>query len=169
MIRASNRAVLIAAKKDVAAITFPTQDIGLPEQPLALSPSDVFVRVGVEIGWLGFPAISRELCFFSGRVSAYIQSEERYLVDGVAMNGVSGGPAFSGESDGTVSLMGVLSAYIPNRVTGETLPGLAVLTDVVEFHRMVASFKSFEDAQSQQTPPTSEPAPPPDKPRPPAG
>jgi hypothetical protein len=24
-----------------------------------------------EIGWLGFPAVSRELCFFSGRISAF--------------------------------------------------------------------------------------------------
>src|SRR5262245_54115231 len=73
IIRAASRAVLIEDEKDVAAIMFPTQDLDLPEQPLNLSPSDMYLRVGVEIGWVGFPAISRELCFFSGRVSAYIQ------------------------------------------------------------------------------------------------
>ena len=146
MVRPLERAILISEEKDVAAITFQTQDLDLPEQPLTLSPTNLFVRVGVEIGWLGFPAISRELCFFSGRISAYIGSEERYLVDGVAINGVSGGPAFVGETDGTMSLTGVLSAYIPNRVTAETLPGLAVVTDVVEFHKIVGDFKSLDEA-----------------------
>ena len=89
-------------------------------------------------------------------------------MDGVAINGVSGGPAFCGEADGTVTLTGVLSAYIPNRATGEALPGLAVVTDVVEFHGMVGSFKSFEEAQSQQTPPTEVPAVPPVEPQPPS-
>jgi hypothetical protein len=92
----------------------------------------------------------------------------RYLVDGVAINGVSGGPAFRGEDDGTVSLIGVLSAYIPNRATGETLPGLAVVASVAEFHQMVASFKSFDEALSKQTPPAEVPAAPTAEPAPPA-
>jgi hypothetical protein len=169
IIRAEGRAALIENDKDVAAITFPTQDLGLPEVPLRLSREDFFVRVGVEIGWLGFPAISHDLCFFSGRVSAYVSSEERYLVDGVAINGVSGGPAFCAEHDGTVSLIGVLSAYIPNRARGDTLPGLAVVADIAEFHKMVANFKSFEEAQSQQTPPTNAPATSPSEPPPTQG
>jgi len=161
LVRAPNRAVLIHVAKDVAAVAFRTADLDFPDTPLALGPRDEYVRVGVEVGWLGFPAISSELCFFSGRVSAYIGAEERYLVDGVAINGVSGGPAFKGEENESVTLMGVLSSYIANRATGEALPGLAVVTDVVEFHDMVASFKSLEEAQSQQTSPTTAPVTPP--------
>jgi hypothetical protein len=165
MLRPTNRAVILNSEKDVAAVIFPQDgDFKLPDDPLTLSPSNMFVRVGVEIGWLGFPAISHHLCFFSGRVSAYDSSEERYLVDGVAINGVSGGPAFTPETDGTLSVVGVLSAYIPNRATGETLPGLAVVTDVVEFHEMVARFKSVEEAQSQQTSGADVPSAPPSEP-----
>lgn len=153
IVRAASRAVLIHAARDIAAVTFQTQDLELPEEPLVLGPKDRYVKVGVEAGWLGFPAVSRELCFFSGRVSAYIEAEGRYLVDGVAINGVSGGPAFKPEGENSVSIIGVMSAYIPNRATGEVLPGLAVVADIQEFHSMVASFRSFEDALSKQTPP----------------
>ncbi len=123
LVRAPDRAILLSVEKDAAAIVFRTPDIGLPEQPLPLSSKDMYVRVGVEIGWLGFPAINEALCFFSGRVSAYLSDVEQYLIDGVAINGVSGGPAFNAESDGTISLMGVVRAYIANRATGEALPG----------------------------------------------
>lgn len=154
IVRVTNRAMLIEADKDVAAVIFPTQDldIDLPARPLPLGSKGHFIKVGVEIGWLGFPAVARELCFFSGRVSSYNKGTGRYLVDGVAINGVSGGPAFKPVGDDGIEVIGVLSAYIPNRATGEVLPGLAVVSDVSEFHTMVASFQSFEDALSQQTP-----------------
>jgi hypothetical protein len=43
-----------------------------------------------------------------------------YLVDGVAINGVSGGPVF----DDRCHLAGLVSAYLPNRVApNTTLPG----------------------------------------------
>jgi hypothetical protein len=150
LVRAAERAILLDVKKDAAAIAFPSTDLELPADPLPLIPTDEYAGVGVEVGWLGFPAISTELCFFSGRVSHYNASLERYLIDGVAINGVSGGPAFADE-EGRLLLMGALSAYIPNRATGEALPGLAVVADLVAFHAMVANFKSVEDAQAQQT------------------
>lgn len=59
---------------------------------------------------------------------------------------------------------GVVSAYVPNRATGEILPGLAVVTDVAEFHKMVHSFKNFEEALSEQTSPTEAPVVPPTEP-----
>ncbi len=152
IVRVTNRAMLIEPDKDVAAVIFPTQDLDLPAEPLPLSSKGHFIKVGVEIGWLGFPAVTRELCFFSGRVSSYNKGTERYLVDGVAINGVSGGPAFKPVGDDGIAVIGVLSAYIPNRATGDVLPGLAVVSDIAEFHAMVASFRSFEDARLQQTP-----------------
>jgi len=158
IVRSGNRAVLLNHERDVAALAFDGDDLGLPDVALGLIDKGKHTRVGVDIGWLGFPAVARELCFFGGRVSAYLESEGRYLVDGVAINGVSGGPAFYSQADGAVALMGVLSAYIPNRATGEVLPGLAVAMDVVELHKMVAAFKTLEEARQQQTPPADVPA-----------
>lgn len=159
LVRVANRAMLVDVNNDIAAVLFGPGDIPLPEIPLPLSPKDIHAKVGEEIGWLGFPAISTDLCFFSGRISSYVEDQQRYLVDGVAINGVSGGPAFKAYDVG-IALMGVVSAYIPNTATGQVLPGLSVVTDVVEFHKMIVGFKSFEDAQAQQTPPTEVPAKP---------
>src|SRR5205085_5633063 len=69
--RAGNRAVLIDNIKDVAAVMFSPGAMQLPDAPVQLSSKDIHVKVGVEIGWLGFPALTTDLCFFSGRVSAY--------------------------------------------------------------------------------------------------
>jgi hypothetical protein len=165
LIRQGKRAILLNEAKDVAAIMFDTVELPLPDQPLSLNAGDMYIKVGVDVGWLGFPAISNELCFFGGRISAYLDGDEQYLVDGVAINGVSGGPAFHvDDDDKTVSVIGVLSAYMPNRATGETLPGLAVVADIAEFHKMVASFRDFEQAKAQETPPSTSAAAPPAEP-----
>ena len=79
-----------------------------------------------------------------------------YLVDGVAINGVSGGPAFR-LGVKSAELMGVASAYIPNRATGDVLPGVAVVRDVQEFHEFADRFRSMGEAKSQETPPTEAP------------
>lgn len=168
LLRSPDRAVLIDHDKDVAAILFSPGAVAFPADPLQLSSKTNHVKVGVEIGWLGFPAVSTDLCFFSGRVSTYVELQERYLVDGVAINGVSGGPAFKAEDVG-VSIMGVVSAYIPNTATGQVLPGLSVVADVGEFHNMVGSFKSVAEAQAQQTRPSEIPATPPQEPEPAPG
>jgi len=47
---------------------------------------------------------------------------------------------------------------MPNRQIGETLPGLAVVTDVAEFHAMIAGIKSVDEAQAEQAPRTDPPA-----------
>src|SRR5215813_8766818 len=103
--RVADRAVLLNAHNDVAAILFDLGGLPLPDAPLPLTHRDILVKVGVEIGWLGFPSITRDLCFFSGRVSTHIERSERYLVDGVSIHGVSGGPAFVANG-AEVSLMG---------------------------------------------------------------
>ena len=54
-------------------------------------------------------------------------SPPTYLVDGVAINGVSGGPVF----DDRCHLIGVVFAYIPNQLGENTLlPGLAAITPI---------------------------------------
>jgi hypothetical protein len=129
VLRRGERAVLLDVAHDTAALLFRRGELPLPADPLPLAPKGMFLKVGNEIAWLGFPAIpTASLCFFAGNVSAWVQAQSAYLVDGVAINGVSGGPAFhlSGQDAFPVVLMGVVSAYVPNRATGEVLPGRAL-------------------------------------------
>ena len=83
---------------------------------------------GAEIAWLGFPGlVEAEMCFFHGHISGYLKEPPTYLVDGVAINGVSGGPAF----DNRAHLIGLVSAYLPNRIDqNTTLPGLMTLVPI---------------------------------------
>jgi len=157
LIRHVDRAIFLDSRRDTAAVLFDRKNLPFPTDTLGLAPEGKFLRVGNEIGWLGFPAISvLNLCFFRGSVSALLQDQDAYLVDGVAINGVSGGPAFF--VDGTaVVIMGVVSAYVPNRVTGETLPGLGIIRSVKQFHELAPTFASLHEAKSQETPPTASP------------
>ena len=136
--------------QDIAVIIFNLGDLVISNPVPALIESKSIIKVGVEIGWLGFPSVSSgELCFFSGRVSSTFDKESAYLVDGVAINGVSGGPAFCRRGDNKIQYMGVVSAYRPNRSTGESLPGLAVVQDVAEFHDIVSHLNSVKEAKDQ--------------------
>ena len=88
-------------------------------------PLETQLPRGARIGWLGFPGlVFPELCFFEGVVSGHLEEPPIYLIDGVAINGVSGGPAF----DQTKLVVGLVSAYVPNqRGEGVTLPGLLIV------------------------------------------
>ncbi len=165
LLRETERALFLDATKDTAAILMAAAALKLPPQPLPLLTKGKRLKVGNEVGWLGFPAIPRaDLCFFQGSVSAYIKDEAAYLVDGVVINGVSGGPAFYFPK--TPIIMGILSAYVPNRATGEALPGLSVVRDVSHLHELLQDFKSIEDAKREETPPSAPPAPPGAAPKP---
>lgn len=160
LLRQVDRAVNTKPKTDTAAIVFERKDLVIPGDGIPLIGKDRHYKPGVEIGWLGFPAIPRaSLCFFSGRISAWLPApEDSYLVDGVAINGVSGGPAFTVES----KLMGVVSAYIPNRATGEPLPGLAVVRGVNHYHDLAQSFANIDQAKAAESPPKEPPPPAPE-------
>ena len=152
LLRHPERVISIATDKDTASILLDRKDLPLPSDPLELIPAGKSLKVGNDIGWLGFPAIaSTSLCFFGGRVSAWLEADSAYLVDGVAINGVSGGPAFL-LGAGKPVIIGVVSAYMPNRATGETLPGLGVVRDVKQFHELAPSFASIDQAKSEETP-----------------
>ena len=101
-------------------------DIPVPTVPL-LDKRESPLTVGADLGWLGFPRVAPDqLCFFSGRVSAI--SQDHFLVDGTAIHGVSGGPAFCVTNDGP-KIVGSITAYLPNRVQNDTtLPGLSLVT-----------------------------------------
>lgn len=116
---------------------------GLPEEtvPIADASERQVLEPGTEIGWLGYPQIlddPTQLCFFSGRISHMPSGGDAFLVDGTAIGGVSGGPAFCPMVNGP-RIVGTISAYIPNIANGGTsMPGLAVVTDV-------SSGKDFEN------------------------
>ncbi|MFA5874633.1 MAG: trypsin-like peptidase domain-containing protein [Anaerolineales bacterium] len=95
---------------------------------LPILPTDSMLARGAEIGWLGFPGVVEpEPCFFHGYISGYLRNPPTYLVDGVAINGVSGGPAI----DNRAHLIGLVSAYLPNRLDKTTtLPGMTALIPI---------------------------------------
>jgi hypothetical protein len=131
---ATERIVRLDQERDSATIEFDNGGLPLPKQALQLVAKDNAVVQGVEVGWMGFPSVSiSDLCFFSGKISAYREVSNQYLVDGVGINGVSGGPAFLVD-DNEVIILGVVSAYKPNLSNGDSLPGLMVVQDVSQFH-----------------------------------
>lgn len=150
LVRQDQRAIFSNAALDTAVVVFESGTIQPPVGDLAFVPEEKYLRVGNEVGWLGFPAITPSLCFFSGRISAWRESEKAYLIDGVAINGVSGGIVFSLGVD-EPRVVGVVSAYVPNRATGEVLPGLAIARDVSYLHQQAMNFASLDEARSAQS------------------
>jgi hypothetical protein len=63
-------------------------------------------------------------------VIAYDEADNRYLIDGVAIHGVSGGPAFAKQKEDSHQLVGVVCAYMPNRAS-ERGVGVATPTATV--------------------------------------
>lgn len=158
LVRQDQRAIFSNAALDTAVVVFESGSIQPPEGNLAFVPEEKYLRVGNEVGWLGFPAITPSLAFFSGRISAWRENEKAYLIDGVAINGVSGGVVFSlGAKEPMV--VGVVSAYVPNRATGEVLPGLAIARDVSYLHQQATNFASLDEARAAQSIPEP-PSPP---------
>lgn len=159
-VKNDDRFIDIVSNRDAATIVI-KGELPFPKTTLPLIPEGKRLKVGVEIGWMGFPAMAPEnLCFFSGRVSSWVEDAGFYFVDGVAINGVSGGPAFSIKGE-HIQLIGLVSAYVPNRATGIVLPGLCVVRDVIPLYEAIKNLKSFEEAKSKEkTPEIPPPAPP---------
>lgn len=132
--------ITLHATLDSAGLTFNLPRLvrdTFPTEPLGFVPPDAAVKPGVEVGWLGYPYLvpGAPLCFFSGHVSAYV--DERYFIDGVAIGGVSGGPAFLYRNlePAGLHILGSITAYHPSREgTGETNPGLSVADNVSWAH-----------------------------------
>lgn len=128
--REKDRTILFSPRKqDYAVLLIGKGSLELLCSPVKLLPFDISLSVGAEVAWLGFPA-GLELCFFSGKISrgagAFGMHGEVYLIDGVAINGVSGGPVIFKNEENEIYVAGLISAYFPNRATGEPLPGLAI-------------------------------------------
>ncbi len=162
--KSKGRGILLEEHVDTAVVVFSKGDFPLPEPPIELIAEGYVLKQGHEIGWLGFPAVSSDdLCFFCGNVSHWSYMYRRYLIDGVVIHGVSGGPAFTRGGD-TFHLVGVVSHYIPNLVTGTPMPGLGVVQHVGQLHSSLKTLRSIEEAATKQVPPP----PPPPSPSPPA-
>lgn len=161
VVRHHERAILLEDGRDTAAVIVENGEGFLPQQTLPLPPQDKALRLGNEVGWLGFPAVSpNNLCFFTGRTSCWIEAEGAYLIDGVAINGVSGGPVFHLGRFAPV-IIGVISAYIANRTGGEALPGLSVAREVKQFYDVIRRLESIDEAKSKEAEPKAPPTEPP--------
>jgi len=125
------RAINTARGRDQAIVLFSADNLPLPKASLPFSKVDTRYNEGVEIGWLGFPAVApSNLCFFCGHISTWLKQDEAYLVDGVAINGISGGPAFVQDKDENPIVIGLVTEYRPNFVTGEPLPGVSLVRSI---------------------------------------
>ena len=96
------------------------------------------IDIGTAVGWIGYPGIFASLTakpgFFSGSISG-ISTNNSYLIDGTAINGVSGGPVISiiKRPDNTIGpvIIGIITSYLPNIAStpgqGQiALPGVAI-------------------------------------------
>ncbi len=147
LLKFNERAITIFPERDLAFIIFNKQALPLNADNIPLIEKETVLRQGIKTGWCGFPAIAPEdLCFFTGHISTYYDLLSSYLIDGVAINGVSGGPAFYIEEDEEVVLCGIVSAYIPNRATGESLPGVCLVREISPYRNRIAKFKSLSEA-----------------------
>jgi hypothetical protein len=148
-----DRVIFLDHSRDSASIMlFGNFDIGFPSDTLPLIGTNTILRIGVEVGWLGFPSIaSPNLCFFTGRISACLEDYDSYLIDGVAINGVSGGPVFYiPQRSSSPKIIGTVTAYMPNRIGGDTLPGLLRVQDVTSFHKTIETIKDFDEAKEKK-------------------
>ena len=110
-LQAGERVITIDWETDSAVLLFSIEDLPLPQDLIPLLPSSSPLDIGLEVGWLGFPAIeSFTLCFFSGIISARQDFRKAYLIDGVAINGVSGGPVLYSTGTEGVQFIGTVNA-----------------------------------------------------------
>jgi hypothetical protein len=159
LLHPDNRHIEYDVANDTAVIVFMSGELPLPRGDLELIAEKKFLKVGCDVGWVGFPTISPdELCFFSGHVSNRNSHSHRYFIDGVAINGVSGGPVLRPRNDGKVHLIGIITAYVPNVSTGDSMPGLSVVQDVPSFFPVIKKLKSLPPPETN--PPPSSPSAP---------
>lgn len=143
------RVVLVDNKRDSAIILVAKNLLPLPNTTFPLADSSKFKKVGIELGWTGFPSVAYpNLCFFSGRVSSFLERQECYLIDGVAINGVSGGPVYCELKEGNPEIVGIISAYMPNR-SGNT-PGLLRAQDITHFDSTLKTLRSLHEAKEKE-------------------
>jgi hypothetical protein len=149
LLKPEQRVVFRSPDNDSAVIVFTGSTLGFPDDLLPLLPANQRLKLGVAVAWLGYPSVGgAELCFFTGSISAY--QKNAYFIDGVAINGVSGGPVFDVYPADTARIIGTLSAYRYNLAGGTALPGLSFAQDVTYLHNTISVIESMDDAREKQ-------------------
>ena len=147
----SQRTIFTNYATDSAVVFFKSGQLEFPNDLIPLRPIDTRLNIGVEVAWLGYPAIEAwTMCFFSGTVSARRDDLKAYLIDGVAINGVSGGPVIYSTGTDGVQFVGVMTAYRANRASGSSLPGLSFAQDVSHFHGVIQHVRSIDEANRKK-------------------
>lgn len=112
------------------------------------------INIGCNTCWLGFPNITPNvLCIFSGIISSIVTlGGDLYIIDGVSIHGVSGGPVVVLTDDG-YKVIGIVTGYRPNVVNeNNVLPGLMYSRDVSHFLNVLRDINSFEEInENKQT------------------
>ena len=148
------RAISANPDRDQALIQFSAKELPLPPNTVDILREGKRLKEGVQAGWLGFPAVAPfNLCFFTGHISAWLEPDEAYLVDGVAINGVSGGPAFYEDESGVIWIIGLVTEYRPNLATGAILPGVSLIRSTNPLMQLYATLqKQLEAAKVEDIP-----------------
>jgi hypothetical protein len=145
-----DRFIVLDKPRDTASVVFANPGF-LPAEPLRMMDSTKYRSIGTAVAWAGYPAIADpHLCLFTGTIAAFVSDGDSYLIDGVAINGVSGGPVFASQAKGVVELIGSVSAYISNWQRGETLPGLLRAQDLTPLQTTIKALHSIDEARAKQ-------------------
>lgn len=152
LLKESDRVIRYKWQTDSAVVIFQSPKLNLPQGSIPLIPTNKILPIGIEVGWLGFPAIEQfRCCFFSGNISATDDNRKGYLIDGVAINGVSGGPVICNTAtDGGAAIIGVMTEYRANRRGGVALPGLSFAQDVSHFHDVITEARNIDEAKEKK-------------------
>lgn len=168
-----NERIVIPVENADAALIGVRNSGDFPEQkpPGLFNLEGKRLREGMQVGWCGFPGslrwLTKDLCFFSGHVSAYLAHRFSYLVDGTIPHGCSGGPVFWGKESGEVEVIGVATAYIADiGYRGETYPGLGEVVEIRNYNDLLGKIRSFLEELANNE--SVEPPPPPPPQLPPA-
>jgi hypothetical protein len=141
---------------DSAAILLHKTGLDLPPRCLPLWDSSTEIPIGTEVGWLGYPVLVDQTIlqpsFFSGIISNVFPHLAQYAIDGVAINGVSGGPLFYKLDKMSPHVIGTISSYFTNRIKieggVEDRPGMALSHSFSAFKSVIENLKTLEDAKS---------------------
>ena len=154
LLNVNQRVILIDESKDSAVVMMkqpPQAELVIPQNLIPLIPNTKFLKIGTEVGWIGYPYIEGggRCCFFSGKISSRDPEARSYFIDGVAINGVSGAPVVH-KANGTIRIVGSITAYIVNRATGESLPGLSVAHHVSHLHKTAEMIKNIDESRKSE-------------------
>ena len=129
----NQRQISVNQNRDLALLCISENILPFAKDIPAINKEPTIIPSGTHVGWCGFPNIVRNrLCFFAGHISANYDEAGDYLVDGVAIHGVSGGPAFYMDNEKAV-ILGLVTNYFPNVATGQVLPGISLIRSVKHY------------------------------------